>query len=130
MLIIRKEQMAVFQEQAEQDFILSVIKQLRNDHPDVVKDVPEDTLHKRVAYGVRRAREYGMTWKNNLTTFVTLMFNLSPNFNKHPVFQKYLTDEKVPPDDRLGILLKETREKDWQDALQSTAQMKWPKEIT
>ncbi len=129
MLIIRNEQMAVFQEKAEQDFILSVVKQLRSSHEAALQGVNEEELNKRVAYGIRRAKKYGMTWKNNLTAFVTLMFEIAPDFDMFPVFQKYLTDENIPSDDRMGLLLKETSEDDWQNALKAPPQMMWPEDM-
>jgi hypothetical protein len=124
MLFIRKEQMTVFQEKAERDFIASVVKQLRSSHEAALKDLDEDKIYKRVEYGIGRARKYGMTWKNNLTAFVSLMFEIAPDFDVFPVFQKYLTDETISPNDRMGLLLKETSEDDWLNAFNAPAQGK------
>lgn len=129
MLIIRNEQMVIFQQQAEQEFVVSIAGQLRTNCAAALQDVTEEELNKRVAYGIGRAKKYGMTWKNNLTAFVTLMFEIAPDFDMFPVFQKYLTDENVPPDDRMGFLLKETSEDDWQNALKAPAQMVWPEDM-
>jgi len=125
MLIIRNEQLAVFQENSERDFILSVIKQLRANHEAALRGVAEDKIYKRVEYGIGCARKYGMTWKNNLTAYVILMFEISPDFDMYPVFQEYLTDENVPPDERMGLLLEETSEDDWQNALKASGHMLW-----
>jgi hypothetical protein len=128
MLKIRKEQMSVFQQQAERNFIDSVVKQLRTDHVETVQDIPEDKLYKRVEYGTQRAREYGLTWENNLATFVILMFEIGPDFDKFPAFHKYLTDETVEPDERMEVLLSETTELDWEDAQEGSDQTKWPED--
>jgi len=129
MLIIRKEQMKVFQQQAERNFIDSVVKQLRSDHTAAVKDIPEDTLYKRVEYGIEQAREkYELTWQNNLITFVILLFEIGPDFDRLPVFQKYLTDDSIPPDDRIFALLGETTEADWENAQQASARGHWPED--
>lgn len=129
MLIIRNEQMTVFQEKAEKDFTASVVKQLRSSHKATLKGLTEDKIYKRVEYGIGHARKYGMTWKNNLTAFVTLMFEVAPDFDVSPVFQKYLTDEKIPPDDRMGLLLEDTSEEDWLNVLNTQAQMNWPDDM-
>lgn len=129
MLKIRKEQMEVFQQQAEINFVDSVAKQLRTNHVEAVKDMPENKLYKRVEYGIRCAREYGLTWKNNLSTFVTLMFEIAPDFDRFPVFQKYLTDESVPPNERMGVLLRKTTEVNWQNARQASSPNNWPEDI-
>jgi len=128
-LNIREEQMDVFQQQAEIKFVDYVAKQLRNNHAEVVKDIPEDKLHKRVEYGIQRAREYGLTWQNDLTVFVTLMFEIAPDFDKFPAFREYLTDKTVEPDERMDLLLSETTEIDWEDAQEASAKTGWPGDL-
>ncbi len=128
MLKIREEQMEIFQQQAEINFVHYVAKQLRNNHAEVVKDLPEDKLYKRVEYGIRCASEYGLTWKNNLRTFVTLMFEIAPDFDRFPVFQKYLTDESIQPNDRIGIILDKTVGSDWRKARKASTK-DWPEEL-
>jgi hypothetical protein len=120
--------MDVFQQQAEINFVDYVVKHLHNNYANAVKDVPEDKLYKRVEYGIQRAREYGLTWKNNLLTFVTLMFVIAPDFDRSPTFRKYLTIENVPPNERMDVLLGEITEADWRNARQDPALTKWPEE--
>ena len=121
--------MSVFQQQAERNFIDSVVKQLRTDHAEVVQDIPEDKLYKRVEYGIQRAREYGLTWENNLATFVILMFEIGPGFDKFPAFSEYLTDKTVEPDERMDVLLSETTELDWENAQEASANTGWPGDL-
>lgn len=129
MLKIRKEQMDVFQQQAEINFADYVVKQLHGNYTEAVKDVPKDKLYKRVEYGIQRAREYGLTWKNNLLTFVTLMFVIAPEFDRSPAFRRHLTAENVPPNDRMDVLLGEITEADWRNARQDPTLTKWPEEM-
>ena len=129
MLVIRKEQMEAFQQQAERDFVDSVVKQLRSGHAAAVKDIPEDKLFKRVKYGIRRAREYGLTWKNNLSTFVTLMFEIAPEFDRLPAFQNHLADKRFPPDQRMSTLLEKIKVVDYQAAQENSDLTKWPAEM-
>lgn len=129
MLHIREEQMAVFQQQAERNFVSSIVGHLRTNHPGTVKDMPEDVLYRRVEYGIRRAREYGFSWKNSLSTFVTLMFVIAPDFDKLPAFKKFLTDEGVPPNERMELLLQQTTDADWQDAEKVSEPDNWPEDM-
>ena len=129
MLRIRQEQMDIFQQQAEINFIDSVVKHIRTDHAEIVQDISEDKLYKRVEYGIQRAREYGLSWRNNLNAFVTLMFEIGPDFDRFPAFQKFLTDENVLPNKRMGVLLRETTDLDWQNARQASAPDNWPEEM-
>jgi hypothetical protein len=121
--------MDIFQQQAEINFVHYVAKKLHNNHAEAVKDVPENKLYKRIEYGIRRAREYGLTWKKNLSTFVTLMFLIAPEFDRSPAFLRYLTAENVPPNERMDVLLGETTEADWRNARQDPALKKWPEEM-
>jgi hypothetical protein len=129
MLVIRKKQMEAFQQQAERDFVDSVVTQLRSNHAAAVKDIPEDKLFKRVEYGIRRAREYGLTWKNNLSTFVTLMFEVAPEFDRFPAFQKHLADKRFPPDQRMSTLLKKIKVADYQAVQENSDLTKWPEKM-
>ncbi|MHC4742287.1 MAG: hypothetical protein ACYS8Z_10265 [Planctomycetota bacterium] len=129
MLKIRKEQMDVFQQQAEINFVRYVAKQLRGNHAEAVKSLSEDKLYRRVEYGIQRAREYGLTWKNNLRTFVTLMFVIAPDFDRSPAFRKYLTAENVPSNERIDVLLEEITEADWRNAVEDPSLTKWPEEM-
>ena len=121
--------MAVFQEQAERDFVVSVVHQLRTDHSEAVQGVPEEELTKRVVYGIKRAREYELSWQNNLATFVTLMCEIGPDFDLYPVFHEYLTDDSLPPDERIFALLEGATEADWEDTRQASSEDSWPEDI-
>lgn len=99
-----------FQELAEHNFIDSVVNELLTGHAETVQNVTEHKLYKRVVYGIGRAREYGLTWENNIATYVILMFEIAPDFDRFPVLHKYLTDDSIPPDERMYVLLNKTTE--------------------
>jgi hypothetical protein len=105
------------------------VENLRTNHAAAVKDIPEDTLYKRVEYGIQRAREHGLSWKNNLNAFVTLMFEIGPDFDRFPAFKNFLTDEGVPPNERMELLLQETTDVDWQNAQKASAPNNWPEDM-
>ncbi|MDQ3684472.1 MAG: hypothetical protein M3430_02560 [Acidobacteriota bacterium] len=116
MLKIRPEQIEVFQPQAEVAFIERLMAHLRQEHASVVGRLPDDVLKDMVESGLTRARQYGLTWESNLTAFVALMFEVAPNFDEHPLIQRILTDENVPPDDRIDVLIERTTEQNWEAA--------------
>ncbi len=128
MLKIRKEQMDIFQQQAEDIFVTHVANKLRSNHSGVVKDIEKDILLTRVRYGINQAREYGLTRKNNLQAFVTMMFLIAPDFDSYPVFHKYLTDESLQPNDRMVVILDKTVGSDWSKARKASAK-DWPEEV-
>jgi hypothetical protein len=124
MLVIRKEQMAIFQLEAERTFVDKVLEKVCTRYADTIRDVEIGILRKRVTHGIARAHEYGLTWMNNLTIFVMLMFDLGPEFDRYPAFNRCLTDVNLEPDERMKVLLKETTQDDWRCARQMPVQ--WP----
>lgn len=129
MLIIRKEQMKVFERQIENNFINTVVEKIRSDHANATNGLPDNVLRKRIEYGLQRAGDYGLTWQNNLITFVTMMFEIGVGFDNCPVFQKHLTDQSLPPNARMEQLLKQTDYRDWEEAQRDSADNPWPEDV-
>jgi hypothetical protein len=124
MLKIRPEQMDSFAETAQAAFVRRVAVYLREKHSEVivelpdatlaVKQIPEDMLCEMARRGVERAREYGMAWESSITAFVVLMFVAAPNFDDHPLIQRTLKDESIPPDSRIDQLWERTTDQNWE----------------
>ena len=124
MLKIRREQFEVFQPVAEAAFVRRVAEHLRDNHADAVVQFPNEViLVKQIAneklrsvaeYAITRARNYGLSWESTVTAFVVLMFVAAPNFDKHPLIQRILKDERVPADSRIDQLWERTTEENWE----------------
>jgi hypothetical protein len=124
MLKIRAEQFDAFQPVAEAAFIRRVVEHLREHHADVVIQLPNEVaLVKQIAgerlcamlgQGIRRARDYGMSWESSISAFVVLMFVTAPNFDKHPLIQRVLKDERVAANSRMDQLWERTTEENWE----------------
>ncbi|HKP85579.1 MAG TPA: hypothetical protein VJZ26_05765 [Blastocatellia bacterium] len=124
MLKIRAEQFEVFQPVAESAFVRRVAEHLRDNHADVmvrlpnevilVKQISDDRLRGMAKEGMARAREYGMDWESAVTAFVVLMFVAAPNFDKHPLIQRILRDERTPANSRIDQLWERTSEENWE----------------
>jgi hypothetical protein len=124
MLIIRQEQFEVFQTVAEAAFVRRVVEHLRTHHGDVViqlpnevvlvKQIADERLHRIARQGVRRARGYGMDWESGVTAFVVLMFVAGPNFDKHPLVERILRDERVAANSRIDQLWERTSDDNWE----------------
>ena len=124
MLIIRPEQFEVFQPVAETAFVRRVVEHLRAHHADTViqlpneviliKQISNERLYEMVRFGITRARDYGMDWESSVTAFVVLMFIAAPNFDKHPLIQRVLKDERASVNARLDQLWERTSEENWE----------------
>jgi hypothetical protein len=81
-LRIRPEQVAALAVVPRQQFIDS--------YSIHVADV---VLRRRIAAGIVRAEAYWLQRRKDLATFVRLMFDIAPCFDRAPLFQSYLTRE-------------------------------------
>jgi hypothetical protein len=123
MLIIRPEQFEVFQPVAEAAFVRRVVEHLRAHHAETViqlpneviliKQISDERLYEMVRFGITRARDYGMDWESSVTAFVVLMFIAAPNFDKHPLIQRVLKDERAAANSRPDQLWERTSEENW-----------------
>lgn len=124
MLIIRPDQFEVFQPVAEAAFVRRVVEHLREDHAEtviqlpnevvLVKQISDERFHEMVRNGIARARRYGIDWESAVTAFVVLMFVAAPNFDKHPLIQRVLKDERVEANLRVDRLWERTSEENWE----------------
>lgn len=123
-MIIRPEQFEVFQPVAEAAFVRRVAEHLRQHHSEavvqlpgeviLVKQIADDRLHKIVRNAIALARDYGIDWESTVTAFVVLMFVAAPNFDKHPLIQRVLRDERVAANSRVDQLWERTSEENWE----------------
>lgn len=123
MLKIRPEQQNVFDPVAEAAFERRLVKYLRKHHAAAVvrlssgsarvEALREETLAEMVRGGIARARRYGIRWESNLNAFVVLMFVAAPNFDRHPLIRRVLTDKEVAAEERLDRLWEATTEENW-----------------
>lgn len=123
MLKIRSEQIRPFEAQAENAFIERVMEYLRKNHADAtvrlpkmesaVSELADKVLREMVVGGIIRARNYGMTWKSTLISFVVLMFIVAPNFDEDERVEKFLKDGQIPADERVDKLLDELSDEEW-----------------
>ncbi|HLG17534.1 MAG TPA: hypothetical protein VJH03_24030 [Blastocatellia bacterium] len=135
MLRIRPEQLEPFKPVAEAAFVRRVTAYVREKHGEVVielpdgaravKQLPDDALLEIVRSGIARARSYGMTWESTLTAFVAIMFVVAPNFDEHPLIQRVLKDESVPPDSRIDLLWERTTDQNWEAAQRNSNPASW-----
>lgn len=125
MLKIRPEQLRPFEAQAENAFVVRVMNFLRENHADDVVRLPKSesptavaalsdkVLREMVMGGIDRARNYGMTWKSTLISFVVLMFIVAPNFDEHERIEVVLKDGGIPANERVDRLLDELTDEEW-----------------
>jgi len=123
-MLIRAEQMTVFEATAEEKFARRLTVHLLENYPtavvrlpdteSAVNELPAETLHSLVIVSIERARSYGLTFESSISAFSAVMFEVAPNFDTHRLSQVMLHDENIEPDARLDELLEVLTEKNWE----------------
>jgi hypothetical protein len=124
-LTVRKEQMDVMQAVADANFERRIAAHLRESYPTsivrlphdggefAVSDLGQDSLDRLVRAGVAKARHYEMHLQSSIAAFVTLMFDVAPNFDDHRLCEVLLGDEEKIPDERIDDVLTVLTDKNW-----------------
>ncbi len=123
-MLIRSEQMDVFEKAAEEGFVRRLCAHLREryaealvrlpDQETIVRELPDETLDLLVRRSIERARKNDLTYESSISAFTALMFEVAPNFDTHQLSKMLLTDEEIEPNARLNELLKVLTEKNWE----------------
>lgn len=123
-MIIRSEQMTVFEESAEESFRRRLSSHLLEQYPktivklpdseSAVEDLPDETRRSLIGVSIERARSYGLNFESSIAAFSALMFEVAPNFDAHQLSQLFLNDEEIEPNARVDELLEHLTEKNWE----------------
>ncbi|HRQ80477.1 MAG TPA: hypothetical protein PKZ97_05105 [Azospirillaceae bacterium] len=93
----------------------SIIRLVSNDHKSVIEGLPEDLLHEMIDGGIDAASRFQLTEPSDIAAFVLIMFEVGPEFYRHPVIHAHLTDTSVPPNKRLDAVIERTPHSVWSD---------------
>lgn len=122
---IRPEQHQAFTQAAEESFVERSIKFLQEKLPDQVGPLPPEVLRPRVEAGIARARKHQMTWQSSLLTFLTLMFEVGPNFDEHPMVRQALARNRMNPNDKMRGVLTSLSRREWTEIREFAKTSSW-----
>jgi hypothetical protein len=74
------------------------------------------SLREMVTNGLARARSYDLEKPQDLTAFVAIMFDISPNFDEQPDIQRALRDKSIPIEQRFNTMIERVPDKAWEEA--------------
>jgi hypothetical protein len=106
-LVIRKEQMVVFEQFAIGNFARRAAQHLQESLPDECTDMGSAALMQTVRAGVRRALAYGLEQELDVLRFLNLMFLLDFNFDTDPRYAwatELLRDTEIAPSARMAVV--------------------------
>jgi hypothetical protein len=116
LLVIREEQMQVFDSVSEANFERRLAGLVREIQPELVSELDEDDLLACVRVGIERARGHGLDSEQSIGIFVGWMLEIAPNFDEQPNIRKVLTYPGLAPEQRLELVGRLATEEDWEEA--------------
>lgn len=117
LLTLSESQLLECAEAIERDLVKVVYWHLRGSHAKSVQFLNTETLHSRIAMGLDRARKYNLISVSDMVGFISLMFEVAPNFDDHPAVREALEDSAAPPLAKMQYLSSRVPESVWQEVL-------------
>jgi hypothetical protein len=107
MLIIRNEQMRVFQAEAAKDFVGATLVHLRRCFPVDCERLGEAQARKVIREGIARAARRGIDVRNDVRQYISVMFALGSGFAEDPQLPwagEALANAVVSPSEHMSLL--------------------------
>lgn len=123
---IRNEQIEAFKTTADESLADSLLQDLRAEYAEDVEGLSDETILKRVHYGLGRARRYEIKRDTSLAAFVLLMFAVTPHFDEHPDILAVMQNEDIKTDMRIKWVLRNTTNDQWDEVKQHCRKNPWP----
>ena len=122
---IRPEHLEAFSPKDDEEIIDFIVLHLQDESPELIDRIPLDGLREMVANGMDRARSHGLSSLANLAGFVSVMFEIAPNFDEEPLIRQTLSDVDIPSDNRFEKLFERQFDKAWEAAANSYDSDAW-----
>ena len=116
MLVIRQEQIQHFIAEND-DALVRLIRQImRECCPGRVENYSDKVLDGMIRLGLEKAKKHKFAKAETIAAYVTVMFEIAPNFDEQPTIKQVLEDDNYIEDDRFFQLWSRVDEKVWHDA--------------
>lgn len=99
MLTIRKEQFAIFQKKAVEDFESQVLVHIQRFFPEQSQQVGEAGMRDLIAYGIKRAAAYEIVERADVCQYIDFMVAFGRDFDRDPELpwaSSVLNDPEIP----------------------------------
>jgi hypothetical protein len=126
MLVIRQEQIDALIKGSDEEFVEFLVGHVREEFPEKTAERDEETLRTMVKGGIRRAESHEFRTAEDQTAFISIMFEIAPNFDEQPQIKTVLDDEQFAPKDRLERLWSPVvTEEAWEEAEKNYNEDAW-----
>lgn len=126
MLVIRQAQIDAMIKGTDEEFETFLMNHARDEFPEKTEDIDDENLRSMVRSGIKRAESHGFTTAEDITAFISIMFEVAPNFDEQPKIREVLGDTRFTPRDRFEILWSPAvTEENWEEAAQNSNDEAW-----
>ncbi len=130
MLVIRQQQIDALIKGSDDEFVEFLVAHVKEEHPDLKSEYDDETLRVMVEGGIERAESHELTTAEDITAFVSIMFEIAPNFDEQSQIKAVLDDKKIPPEERLDKLWSPlVSEEAWEEAENNYNEDAWFSEL-
>jgi len=103
-LVIRQEQMDTLIKGTDEEWVETLLKETKESDPDISKKYDDDALRRMVRTAIKKAERYGFTPAKDQASFVSIMFEVAPNFDEQDEIRSVLMEDNLKPSFRLQKL--------------------------
>ncbi len=107
----------------------ALLRVVRRDYRSLVEGFPDDILMEMISGGITRARGFGLTRPEDIAGFVLVMFEVGPEFYRHPAIRSVLEDVQIPSERRWDEVFARTSQKVWDEVVCSLHRQTWFPEL-
>lgn len=125
MLVIKKAQIQHFIAENEDELVRLIRQIMRECCPGRVEGYSDKILDGMIRLGLEKAKKYNFEKAETIAAYVTVMFEIAPNFDEQPVIKQVLEDKNYIVDDRFFQLWRRVDDKVWQTAEQGYDAKLW-----
>jgi hypothetical protein len=116
-IAIRSDQLDAFLLLHDDEGLVAVVAaHLRRESRPLVERIPPGLLDEMIRGGLARARRHGLAAASDLAAFVSLMFEIAPNFDEHPAIRRSFDEHRGEREGRVPRLLAAVPDEAWREA--------------
>ncbi len=94
---------------SEDEWVEFLVSNVKKEDPELGTKYQDDELKRMVRVAIEKADSYGFVNADDQSAFVSIMFEVAPNFDDQPEIKAVLEEEQLPISYRLDKL--------WSDAI-------------
>ena len=108
MVKLRDDQFDEYLQDDPVRFIELILRHIAQTMPDEIRGIPPHLVWYQIEVAVARARKHGLTKDDDIMGFVSVMFEIAPNFDEEPTLKTILADPRMQPSERWQALFADT----------------------